>query len=103
MTQWYFHPSAQADRIGPLDDQAARRYAQANPRALAWCQGMSGWTSIAEVPELHFLADEAEFDVVGQEMQFVDIEIDPGESAGAEVDRVVFTKRTTHIATVVAA
>nr|WP_241895181.1 DUF4339 domain-containing protein [Stenotrophomonas maltophilia] len=52
MTQWYFHPSAQADRIGPLDDQAARRYAQANPRALAWCQGMSGWTSIAEVPEL---------------------------------------------------
>ncbi len=51
MTQWYFHPSAQADRIGPLDDQAARRYAQANPRALAWCQGMSGWTSNADVPE----------------------------------------------------
>ncbi|PSD32467.1 TIGR00266 family protein, partial [Stenotrophomonas maltophilia] len=52
MTQWYFHASAQAERIGPLDDEAARRYAQANPRALAWCQGMSGWTPIAEVAEL---------------------------------------------------
>jgi len=52
MTQWYFHASAQAERIGPLDDGAARRYAQANPRALAWCQGMSGWTPIAEVAEL---------------------------------------------------
>uniref|UniRef100_UPI0014303330 DUF4339 domain-containing protein n=1 Tax=Stenotrophomonas maltophilia TaxID=40324 RepID=UPI0014303330 len=65
MTQWYFHPSAQADRIGPLDDQAARRYAQANPRALAWCQGMSGWTSIAEVPEQagHDLALELHADL----------------------------------------
>lgn len=34
MTQWYFHASAQAERIGPLDDEAARRFALANPRAL---------------------------------------------------------------------
>ncbi len=27
MTQWYFHASAQADRVGPLDDEPARRYA----------------------------------------------------------------------------
>uniref|UniRef100_A0A914YU87 GYF domain-containing protein n=1 Tax=Panagrolaimus superbus TaxID=310955 RepID=A0A914YU87_9BILA len=52
MTQWYFHASAQADRVGPLDDEAARRYAQANPRALAWCQGMARWTPTAEVAEL---------------------------------------------------
>ena len=56
MTQWYFHASAQAERIGPLDDEAARRFALANPRALAWCQGMGGWTSIAEVPELQSTA-----------------------------------------------
>ncbi|HBC51519.1 MAG TPA: TIGR00266 family protein, partial [Stenotrophomonas maltophilia] len=38
------------------DDEAARRYAQANPRALAWCQGMSGWTPITEVAELQAAA-----------------------------------------------
>ncbi len=84
MTQWYFHASAQSERIGPLDDEAARR-AQANPRSLAWCQGMSGWTSIAEVPELQSAtpgmpntpppvpaaassrADDIEFRIVGHE------------------------------------
>ncbi|WP_423176968.1 AIM24 family protein, partial [Stenotrophomonas maltophilia group sp. CASM10] len=118
MTQWYFHASAQADRIGPLDDPAARRYAQANPRALAWCQGMSGWTSIAEVPELQSAApgmphtpppvpaaasgraDDIEFRIVGHEMQFVEIELDPGESAIAEAGALMFKDATVQMDTV---
>jgi hypothetical protein len=120
MTQWYFHASAQAERIGPLDDEAARRYAQANPRALAWCQGMSGWTPIAEVAELQApapgmpntpppvpvaagasgRADDIEFRIVGHEMQFVEIELDPGESAIAEAGALMFKDATVQMDTV---
>ncbi len=118
MTQWYFHASAQAERIGPLDDEAARRYAQANPRALAWCQGMSGWTPITEVAELQAAApgmpntpppvpvgasgraDDIEFRIVGHEMQFVEIELDPGESAIAEAGALMFKDATVQMDTV---
>lgn len=118
MTQWYFHASAQADRVGPLDDEAARRYAQANPRALAWCQGMAGWTPTAEVAELRApgaglptpppvpsntagnRADDIEFRIVGHEMQFVEIELDPGESAVAEAGALMFKDATVQMDTV---
>ncbi|MGD5182279.1 DUF4339 domain-containing protein, partial [Xanthomonas citri pv. citri] len=52
MTQWYFHVPGQTDRVGPLDDLAAQRYAQATPQAKTWCEGMSGWMAISDVPEL---------------------------------------------------
>ena len=52
MPQWYFHAAGQAERVGPLDDEAARAHAQAYPHALAWCQGMSGWTPVSDVAAL---------------------------------------------------
>ena len=40
MTQWYFHIPGQADRVGPLDDEAARRFAQGSRQALAGVAGV---------------------------------------------------------------
>jgi len=120
MTQWYFHVPGQADRVGPFDDDAARRYAQANPRSMAWCQGMSGWMAIHDVPELRSeapgmshnpppvpgngprgqRADDIDFRIVGHEMQFVEIELDPGESAIAEAGSLMFKDSTVQMDTV---
>jgi len=120
MTQWYFHTSGQADRTGPLDDAAARQYAHLNPRALVWCEGMSGWMAISEVPELladsvapqgappplpgpggrSQRADDIDFRIVGHEMQFVEIELDPGESAIAEAGALMFKDAAVQMDTV---
>lgn len=52
MAQWYFHNPGQADRIGPLDDASARAHAQRQPDALAWRDGLDGWTPARQLAEL---------------------------------------------------
>ena len=129
MTQWYFHAAGQAERVGPLDDEAARAHAQAYPHALAWCQGMSGWTPVSEVAALRQPAaatpppgapspaathrsvvapvsnsgghgDPIDFRIVGHEMQFVEIGLDPGESAIAEAGALMFKDASVQMDTV---
>ncbi len=109
MSQWYFHNSGDQSRIGPLDEESARRHAQLNPGALAWREGMREWKAARELPELGGAAappphlpplpgnsggrrgaDEIDFRIVGHEMQFVEIELDPGESAIAEAGALMF-------------
>lgn len=130
MTHWYFHAAGQADRIGPLDEDAARAHAQAHPHALAWCQGMSGWTPVSDIPALRQPAapphtppasaappaahrsgvptisnsgghgDPIDFRIVGHEMQFVEIGLDPGESAIAEAGALMFKDASVQMDTV---
>ncbi|WP_312706407.1 TIGR00266 family protein [Stenotrophomonas sp.] len=131
MTHWYFHAAGQADRIGPLDEDAARAHAQAHPHALAWCQGMSGWTAVSDIPALrqtgtpprtppasaaappaarHSVVphvsnsggqgDPIDFRIVGHEMQFVEIGLDPGESAIAEAGALMFKDASVQMDTV---
>jgi len=52
MSQWHFHNPANKQRIGPLDEQAARAVVQANPNLLAWREGMSEWKPVSSIPEL---------------------------------------------------
>jgi len=116
MSQWYFHNPGQADRIGPLDDEAARRHAQAHRNALAWREGMQGWQPAASLPEFggqaappptpppvggrSNRADDIDFRIVGHEMQFVEIELDPGESAIAEAGALMFKDASVQMDTV---
>ncbi|WP_369039865.1 TIGR00266 family protein [Stenotrophomonas maltophilia] len=130
MTQWYFHAPARAERVGPLEDEAARAFAQAHPQALAWSQGMNGWTPVAEVAALHRPAaappgpppvtapgpsapavtapgerarggaDRIDFRIVGHEMQFVEIELDAGEGAVAEAGALMFKDASVQMETV---
>ena len=126
MSTWYFHVPGQAERLGPFDDAAARTQAAQTPQALVWRAGMSGWTPLAQVPELaaaggpppmpgmppvppsagthHAMAgrrnDDIDFAIHGQEMQFVEIELDPGESAIAEAGALMFKDASVQMDTV---
>jgi uncharacterized protein (AIM24 family) len=46
------------------------------------------------------VADEIDFKIHGQEMQFVEVELDPGESAIAEAGAMMFKDASIHMDTV---
>jgi uncharacterized protein (TIGR00266 family) len=116
MTQWYFHIPGQSDRVGPLDDAAAQQHARLQPAAVAWREGMSGWKPVREVPELgaaaagpgtpppfsggRARADDIDFRIVGNDMQFVEVELDPGESAIAEAGALMYKDAVVQMDTV---
>ena len=72
---------------------------------LVWKQGMANWAPISEVAELHnpsaattppmpagssMMAHEIDYEIFGTEMQFVEIELDPRESAVAEAGAMMY-------------
>ena len=104
MAQWYFSYGGQ--QSGPFDDAEAKRHARANPNGHAWCDGFSEWLPIQEIAELRGGvsdggsappppvasggADVIDFKIHGGEMQFVEVELDPGESAVAEAGSMMY-------------
>jgi uncharacterized protein (TIGR00266 family) len=102
MAKWYLAYGER--RLGPVDDAQARAQAAANADGLAWRDGFAQWVPIRNVPELtsasslagppptpsRALADEIDYRIVGAEMQFVEIELDPGESAVAEAGAMMY-------------
>lgn len=121
MSQWYLHNSATNTRLGPMDAGAARLEAAKNSALLAWKEGMGDWLPVRNISELtgdtpsepvagnppppprnagKGRADEIDFRIVGQEMQFVEIELDPGESAIAEAGALMFKDAAVQMDTV---
>lgn len=63
------------------------------------------WTSVPPTPAQGHrrqsgIADDIEFEIKGQELQFVEIELDPGESAVAEAGAMVWKDASIGMATV---
>ncbi|WP_369935480.1 TIGR00266 family protein [Xanthomonas tesorieronis] len=118
MTQWYFLTGGEQTRSGPFDDADAIAFARNNPSAMAWRQGQSGWRPANQIDELRGAsatslppglppppggggrADDIDFRIVGHEMQFVEIELDPGESAVAEAGALMFKDAVVQMDTV---
>ncbi|AUJ11077.1 TIGR00266 family protein [Xanthomonas oryzae pv. oryzae] len=113
MAQWYFHNHGQAERIGPLDDASARAHAQRQLDALAWRDGLDDWTPARQLAELQGgssapppltgtagRADEIDYRIVGNDMQFVEVELDPGESAIAEAGALMYKDAAVQMDTV---
>jgi len=107
VTQWYL--SYDGQQSGPMNLEQARNKASANPDGHAWREGFTGWLPIMDVAELRrpapaaplpdrapsaasrsTRADEVDFIVHGHEMQFVEIELNPGESAVAEAGAMMY-------------
>jgi uncharacterized protein (TIGR00266 family) len=103
MTQWYL--SYQGNQTGPFDLAQAIALAQKNPNGYAWREGFAEWLPISQVSELagratnvpqpppmgaRARADEIDYKILGNEMQFVEIELDPGESAVAEAGAMMY-------------
>jgi uncharacterized protein (TIGR00266 family) len=110
-TQWYM--AIGGHQVGPVsqDDVVTNlRNGTIDGTTLVFTAGMSNWTPLKDVPQLAaFLgggpganaappppivpgrrAHEIDFKIVGSEMQFVEVELDPGESAVAEAGSMMY-------------
>jgi len=102
MSQWYL--SYDGNQIGPFDKEQAIAHAQKNPNGHVWREGFAEWVPISQIDELsssareipgpppsgRSTADEIDFKIMGSEMQFVEVELDPGESAVAEAGAMMY-------------
>lgn len=117
MPQWYFTYGNQ--QYGPMDDAQARSWAAQNPNGHAWREGMAEWLPIPRITELasspsaapaapasatppgaSMQAHDIDFKIFGSEMQFVEIELDPGESAVAEAGAMMYKDASIQMDTV---
>ncbi|MBL8243073.1 MAG: TIGR00266 family protein [Rhodanobacteraceae bacterium] len=104
MHQWYF--SYNGAQSGPLEHAAAVAQAQRDSNGYCWRAGFAEWVPIAHVAELRqsegtamaappppragMRADEIDYTIYGEDMQFVEIELDPGESCVAEAGTLMY-------------
>jgi hypothetical protein len=115
MTQWYL--SFDGNQMGPMDLSQAVIQVRQNSNGFAWRDGFAEWQSIASTAELNPTpgvpvptpppaaapsagADEIDFKIFGAEMQFVEVELDPGESAVAEAGAMMYKDSTIDMQTV---
>jgi uncharacterized protein (TIGR00266 family) len=118
MSQWYFVP-ANGERVGPFDADAAQAYVRQNPVAQCWREGLSDWQPARSMPEFaeatgnasHHVpklppmpsrgrSDNIDYRIVGSDMQFVEIELDPGETAIAEAGALMYKDASVQMDTV---
>src|SRR3546814_17928831 len=93
MATWYFSYGKNTDRIGPLDDAAARAQARRQPDGYCWCEGFTEWQPIRSVTELGGTplapppvpaalgggrAHGLDYRIVGPDMLLVEIKWAPG-------------------------
>ena len=104
MHQWYF--SYNGAQSGPLEHAAAVAQALRDSNGYCWRAGFAEWVPIAHVAELRqsegtamaapppprgaMRADEIDYTIYGEDMQFVEIELDPGESCVAEAGTLMY-------------
>ena len=112
MGEWYF--SYDGNQEGPFDDHAAREQARSKPNGHVWKAGFSEWLPIGQVGELSgsgpaaappppsssMVADDIDFKIFGEEMQYVEVELDPGESAVAEAGSMMYKNEAIELQTV---
>ena len=111
MQQWYM--AIGGHQVGPVtqDDVITNlRNGTIDGNTLVFTAGMSNWTPLKDVPQLAAFvtgatpgagapppivpgarrAHEIDFKILGSEMQFVEVELDPGESAVAEAGSMMY-------------
>ncbi|MEM7251657.1 MAG: AIM24 family protein [Pseudomonadota bacterium] len=103
MAQWYLCYDGKT--VGPLGHEQAVAEAFHHPEGFAWKEGFPEWIPIAKVHDLKptpskkpkppalpsgSRSDEVDYEIFGTEMQYVEIELDPGESAVAEAGSMMF-------------
>ena len=118
MHQWFL--SYDGRQVGPLDQAAAAAHAAANPNGYCWRQGFAEWIPIASGPELRAesapgnlpvpaappawsastRSDQIDYRIFGEDMQFVEVELDPGESAIAEAGTLMYKESVVRMETV---
>ena len=109
-----WHAAVGGQSVGPmtkLELGSGFRSGEYSQETLVFKQGMSGWVAASQIAELSDIlsgrggagvppaalptesgrrAHEVDYDIVGSEMQFVEIELDPGEGAVAEAGAMMY-------------
>ena len=117
MTEWFFHVEGQD--IGPLDPVTAAQCAERHPDVMCWRKGFPEWLPASRVGELKTGGgpgriqqtpppapkvcdrdDEIDFTICGHEMQYVEVELDPGESAISEAGAMMYKDASVDMTTV---
>ena len=105
MQSWYVAVNGQQQ--GPFNFsqlQQAIHNGQYTPETVVWKDGFPDWTAIADVPEFQTSsspapppptgrgtnAHEIDYKIFGHEMQYVEVELDPHESAVAEAGAMMY-------------
>lgn len=109
MADWYLEFS-NGEKKGPLSLEEAKELTKTNKLGFAWNENMSDWQEISRVAELREntnllfqrnkpplrtaqklnKADEIDFQIFGEDIQYVEIELDPGESAVSEAGAMMY-------------
>jgi len=104
MTTW--HVAVDGQPQGPISTKEIQNglsSGQYNPDTMVWRSGLADWLPIRQVPELSNpsaippppssagrQAHEIDYEIFGHEMQFVEIELDPRESAVSEAGAMMY-------------
>ena len=114
MTNWY--TALKGEQQGPFTLEKILQDYQSGilvSDSLVWRNGFAEWQKLSQVPELttqrghtpplpgnNFHAHEIEYEVFGNEMQYVEILLDPGESAVAEAGTMMFMSDSMQMETI---
>ncbi|MCK7594850.1 TIGR00266 family protein [Pseudomarimonas salicorniae] len=114
MSQWYLSYNGQ--QSGPFDQSTAQQMAAQNPNGHCWKAGFAEWLPISRCAELTGRTDQAmvsspppvsqrsadviDYKIYGEDMQFVEVELDPGESAVAEAGAMMYKDSVVQMETI---
>jgi uncharacterized protein (TIGR00266 family) len=116
MNTWYAAINGQQQ--GPLPQSQVLQLLNSgvyNQDTLVWREGFQNWLPISQVPELNQAvgfstqipplmsgpqAHEIDYEIFGVEMQFVEVELDPNESAVAEAGAMMYMSDSIQMETV---
>lgn len=105
--EWYYAENGQA--VGPLAREAllAKLAGQQGMQTLVFGPGLTNWTAAAHVAALHSVsggdaapppaptatarrADEIDYKITGDDLQYVEVELDPGEMVLADAGSMMY-------------
>lgn len=110
MSQWFLE-FENGEKAGPISLEEARNLVKTNSLGYAWKEGFSNWQAITTISELMddggllkapaappsrlndgktMRADEIDYKIFGEDIQYVEIELDPQESAIAEAGSMMY-------------
>lgn len=113
--QWYYAQNGQSVGPMPREDLIAKLPSLEGGRTLVYGPGVSGWTEARNVASLGLSggavepppsaprtrrSDEIDYQIVGDDMQFVDVELDPGETVIADAGAMMYMNNGIQMQTV---
>ena len=117
-TEWFIEYD-NGEKLGPLSTNEAKRYTRNDQNGFGWKEGFSDWKPISQIAELQTRsnslyarggttstpppsratnravqdfdsADEIDYKIFGEDIQYVEIELDPRESVVSEAGSMMY-------------